>query len=331
MSTIIHNEKIYLSRNKPSVNKYHVRYNEHTYVILNWHGLENPIVFDALYDKELSQYNWWLTTSGYACTTDYLMHRKIAIELANIDGCTSQDLSVDHINEIKVDNRIANLRMATQGEQNHNRKSRCDKEPPAQELVEKGVQELPRYVRWCKHELKFVIEKHPTLINEVALGIRKKACMSGTKSAKFSVTEKYEDILARLEMLNKQHNNDVFLQKKKQLYKEYFKIISCIRTTEAYDDKCIDLENSGNTIQSDKKRAHNRKTEVTLPNDCGVTIDMIPKYCYYKKADKKRGDAFIIERHPKLIKRYWSTTRSKNVSTYDKYVAMSLKLKELEV
>lgn len=328
MAMILH-EEVYMSRKK-MIKKYHVRHNENTYVILDWHELETPIIFDAVYEKDILKYNWWLNASGYAYTTDFYMHRKIAIELARIEGCTSQDLSVDHINEIKVDNRVANLRMATQSEQNHNRKSRCDKEPPAQELLDKGVKELPRYVRWCKHEHKFIIENHPALINDVTLGIRKKACMSGTKSAKFSTIEKYEDILARLDCLNMQHNENGFEKKKNDLYKEYFEIIGCVRRTVTPEKHITTFQDTINTIQPDKKRAQGRKTEVTLPSDCGVTIDMIPKYCYYKKSDDKRGDAFIIDRHPNLDKRYWSTTSSKSVSTYDKYIAMTEMLKKLE-
>lgn len=62
--------------------------------------------------------------------------------------------------------------------------------------------ELPKFVRWDKTELKFIIEKHPQLIKEVDHGVRKKPVMSGSKSKTLSIVQKYKDILARLQLLD---------------------------------------------------------------------------------------------------------------------------------
>ena len=70
-----------------------------------------------------------------------------------------------------------------------------------------------------------------------------------------------------------------------------------------------------------------------LPPDCGVTPNMMPKYCYYKPASDKRGDKFIIERHPKLVEkglRQWATTEAKTKTTKQKFDLMIAKLIELE-
>jgi hypothetical protein len=56
---------------------------------------------------------------------------------------------------------------------------------------------------------------------------------------------------------------------------------------------------------------------------------MIPKYCYYKCCSKKRGDKFVIENHPKLDKRVWSTTESKKFTTKQKFDLLLDKLKKL--
>jgi hypothetical protein len=71
----------------------------------------------------------------------------------------------------------------------------------------------------------------------------------------------------------------------------------------------------------------------SLPLNCGVTPDMIPKYCYYKPAKDKRGDKFIIERHPKLTEkgvRQWATTESKTKTTKEKFDLLIEKYKKLE-
>jgi len=60
---------------------------------------------------------------------------------------------------------------------------------------------------------------------------------------------------------------------------------------------------------------------------------MIPKYCYYRPASDKRGDKFIIERHPKLVAkglRQWATTESKTKTIKQKFDLMIIKLIELD-
>ena len=91
------------------------------------------------------------------------------------------------------------------------------------------------------------------------------------------------------------------------------------------DDEIIILETTK------KLREYGRKAD-QLPPNCGVTIDQIPKYCYYKPASEKRGDKFIIERHPKILeegKRQWATSESKSLTTLDKFNLMIIKLNEL--
>ena len=60
----------------------------------------------------------------------------------------------------------------THSEQNSNRLQRSDKLLPCDELINIGVEQLPKHVRWDKTEQKFVIEKHPVLLEEVKNGLR---------------------------------------------------------------------------------------------------------------------------------------------------------------
>lgn len=59
-----------------------------------------------------------------------------------------------------------------------------------------------------------------------------------------------------------------------------------------------------------------------LPENLGINHEDIPKYCYYISATEKRGDGFCCDKnHPihKDTKKDWSTTRSKKISTKEKF------------
>jgi hypothetical protein len=311
--------------------KYHLSNNDETcdVVALYWSGLNDPIVYDKRDDINVSSMSWWLSVPGYAVNKVNYMHRLIAIDIHKITNCTNDKYNVDHINEIKTDNRLKNLRMATQSEQNHNRKCRSDKLPPPIELQNEGIRELPRYVRWDNSEEKFVIEKHPVLLHEVATGIRKSACMSGTKSCKKTIIQKYQDILARLEELNETQSEEDFELMKDKLYAEYQAIKKAVFEYEgvSFSEPSI-VQNV--YIHPERQSEKGRKSQSKLPQGCGVTIDMIPKYCYYRPATETRGDKFVIDRHAKLPnKKSWATTSSKAVSTIDKFKLLMQKLEEI--
>ena len=82
-------------------------------------------------------------------------------------------------------------------------------------------------------------------------------------------------------------------------------------------------------IEPVKRTAPGRKNESRLPPDCGVKIEDLPKYCYYTAASETRGDKFTISVHPKLDKKYWSTTSSKSKTTLEKFTMLMDKYNEL--
>ena len=305
--------------------KYYVTLNGKNYISLFWDGLENPIVYDEDDDEEVGKHNWYVMQVGYASSRGKYMHKLV-------HKCDN-DMTVDHINEVKLDNRKCNLRTASQSEQNSNRAIRSDKLPPPQELIDAGITELPKHIRWDKSEEKFIIEKHPTLLNEVSQGIRKKPFMSGTKSKKLTILQKYSDIKARLEELNGQNpSNDEriefqalkdVLNSEYELIKEAIYLYNDLPYTKPVheDEPNIDIER--NTLP-------NRKTKSNLPDGCGVTLDMLPKYCYYRPLSDKRGDFFVIDRHPRLEKKTWSTTSSSKFTTKQKFEMMMNKYCEID-
>ena len=81
-------------------------------------------------------------------------------------------------------------------------------------------------------------------------------------------------------------------------------------------------------IKSNKKRTNN------LPQGSSITIDQIPKYCYFKPESEKRGCKFIIDNHPKLLetgKKIWTTSESKKISIENKFNELINKLSEFNL
>ena len=277
------------------------------------------ILYDYEYDKEFSDKKWRVYSNGYAAISRNTMHR-IVIDFLNIT--MEKKESVDHINWYKLDNRKSNLRIATMSEQNSNRDTRQDKKKPHKELIEAGVTELPRHVRWDKTEQKFIIEKHPYLLQEVKDGVRKKAIMSATKNKQCTILEKYQDVLARLIKLDELSFNEAdqaFKHLRQTKRKEYEDICNCIYQ---YNNVAQIVSNQAPLIQPQRRTDTGRKGVNKLPDNCGVAIEDIPKHCYYQHATEHRGDCFIIERHPNLEKRRWSSTTKSTFTTLQKFQQM---------
>jgi hypothetical protein len=206
-------------------------------------------------------------------------------------------------------------------------------------LIDNGIEELPRHVRWDNSEAKFVIEKHPILVQEVQQGKRKKAVMSGTKSKSLTVVQKYQDILARLQELDGAlaPDNDGFTECRQINKREYEEICECINmyenrvhTTNVPEKVTTDTS----TMEAVRNTPQGKKTVANLPENCGVKQDDIPKYCYYRAATSGRGDCFVIDKHPALVqsgKRTWNTTTKISKTTQDKFQDLIAKLSELDM
>ena len=70
-----------------------------------------------------------------------------------------------------------------------------------------------------------------------------------------------------------------------------------------------------------------KKRNVTLPSDCGMKAEDIPRHIWYVHPNGLHGDRFAIEFKTEGI--VWKTTSSKKVSLANKLVEAKNKLAEL--
>lgn len=91
-----------------------------------------------------------------------------------------------------------------------------------------------------------------------------------------------------------------------------------------FDNRKENLRVVSQTEQNFNQKS--RKRTATLPADCGLTMEDIPRHIWYIKANGAHGDRFVIEFKSEGIT--WKTTSSKAVTLRDKLTAAKAKLQE---
>jgi hypothetical protein len=196
---ILNNYWLVCENNKTNV-KYYAMYckvNKITYIS------EKSINYILINPTTKKAYTWYLMKNGYIgahCDNGGLYLHQLIAKTEMGEGKEGQ--SVDHINRNKMDNRIENLRWATQSEQNSNtdkRKRKYNAKPLPDGLKHS---DLPKYVVYY-HEILdketgrfreyFKIEKHPKL-DKVWIG---------SKSKLISIQDKLKAVKNKLNELDK--------------------------------------------------------------------------------------------------------------------------------
>ena len=172
-----------------------------------------PISYEKILDYEKNHDKkiiWSYHTNGYILGNNKLFMHQVIMDCYG-NGKGTRTVSVDHIDQERMNNTWNNLRIATRKEQEQNstgikqgtkRARKVDTHPYPEGITHDM---LPKYIHYPKPEeygtngktrTYFVVEKHPTLIAN-----KKKQLMS-SKSEKVSPEEKLQqaiDILAYLD------------------------------------------------------------------------------------------------------------------------------------
>lgn len=348
-----------VTKTTKEINHEIIEHNDKQYIVAYTPFKDEHIlfVFDAD-DKEKVCYKSWSyhNDGGYLQTAHYddennkkaLFLHNLVMNKLTFEG-KGQQHTVDHINRVGRDNRKENLRMATsQSAQNFNTKRR-ERKIELPEGCDITTHMIPRNVSYIKpngrHGNGFCIE-----IKGVKTLGEGDYSWKSTRSTKVSLKVKLQETKLKLQeiinnnpelqdlsdLANEDRRNELIQSFNAILEKSnYPKEIIKANLVELITDAATPIVINNNEEQMAKTvtdlHASGKKSN-KLPQDCGVTPDMIPKYCYYTPANDKSGDRFVIDRHPGLgDKRQWNTSSSKKVNTITKFESLIEKLKEIEI
>jgi hypothetical protein len=342
-------KKIY----QKTINHKCVEYNNKKYIVVYtvYKGSDKLFIVDFDKKEQIIHRQWHFESNGYIGHTYYEDKEKkrrrdlglhnLVMNRLSFNG-KGQHHTVDHINRIGRDNRCENLRILTQTHQNINQAKRertielpegCDIDP----------QTIPKNIYYRKasgaHGERFSID--------IKLGDGNRIRVETTKSKSIDLKTKLKFAILKLEEIKKtypelQEIKDVDdIDKRNELTKSFNEILKISGyPARIINENLVDCEKLDETeFNEDEKKTAKKLLDVgtrglkcKLPQNCGITHKMIPKYCYYVPESETRGDKFVIDRHPKLVEngdRQWSTTARKTISTKDKYTALIEKLTDM--
>jgi hypothetical protein len=233
------------------------------------------------------------------------------------------DISIDHINQIKQDNRRENLRYANQSIQNQNqsKRKRVVNLPENCGINPKNIPTFIWYIKDdSKHGDRWMVEIKDKYVWKTT------STKDLSTKCKFELAKKHlrNLVFIKPELFSDRCINGKLVGKAQQLKKEFIEILKLARYDYKEDinnEDCLkeDIEglneNEINILRQDNDYKHKNRPE-------NLDISNIPKYCYYVKATASKGDAFCCTKlHPKQkeSRKDWTTTKSKKVSIEDKY------------
>jgi len=195
-------------------NKYWLVKNKNTeeeYYIMDCGKLKLVIIDKNNINKISKSSNaWYLCLNGYVASRidkkQIYMHAFLMNHYGH--GLEKGALSVDHINQNKLDNRMCNLRITTQSIQNSNRKYSKNENSKYNLNRPDGMEDidLPRYVEYKfeyrDNEKKTGIKEYFVLSHEKCPKYGKKNCIVSSKSNEISAIDKFEFIIEKMNELD---------------------------------------------------------------------------------------------------------------------------------
>ena len=153
-----------------------------------WTKSKNGYIFTKIDEKNMYLHAFLMNHSGH--------------------GLTKGALTVDHINKDKLDNRLCNLRLATQSLQNSNTDKR-NRKYNARELPE-GIKQsdLPKYITYNVDYEKGLDENQNRIMKRDFFRVEKHPYQKGnerwssTKSKKISAVEKLKEAIEHIKYLD---------------------------------------------------------------------------------------------------------------------------------
>jgi hypothetical protein len=139
-------------------------------------------------------------SNGYMALKDnnkqMYLHQLIMKNIEKDDN--EKELSIDHINRDKLDNRIKNLRWTTQSVQTENcgKRSRKKNAMPLPEELKNYP--LPKFVDYRKEVFENGSYKEYLVLDHPTVGKR----LFSSKSMKINIVDKYNDIIEKMNNLN---------------------------------------------------------------------------------------------------------------------------------
>ncbi len=218
-------------------------------------GEELYTFYDHEFLDEIKDRTYYIT-NGYAMSSStkrYLHHLVMDFESR---GRGFQDISIDHKDRDKLDNRKSNLREATAKEQQENSEGRIEgtkknRQSTAVSLPEDITQkQIPKYVSYRVEKLKeyFIIEDHPVYMNGITINGKHIGQNIKSIQAKwidqyaktkipYPIIKKLEEITAKCEKLNEIY----------KLYKETLPEDKNIVVDEEYAKDLLEIRTAKNT------------------------------------------------------------------------------------
>jgi len=352
--------KILEQKNDFNLDYVHIDHNDKKYVVFK---LKTNFIHCNLCVVDFDDFNKiknlkWDCVNGYAASELKIKGNKCYKSIATLylhnfvmgkltfEG-KGQTTTIDHINRNPIDNRKENLHLINQSEQNLNQNKK-QRQLILPEHSHIKINDIPRGVSYVpvfkNHGNGFEVNL-PQFNNAI---LKYYSSRDKTLSLKFKL-EQVKKFLRYTkskfpEEFAKHHIETEYNQNEIDLIDSYNEIIKLSEFPE-YKNNLITYNTQNyltedltyltdnekkllDTIQFENKTK--KKLLTVLPDGCDITVNMIPKYCYYAKPTCGIGDKFVIDKHPKLNGKSWSTQTSKKLTINDKFDQLLKKLKELE-